>query len=345
MSLDQLHSLPPAQQQAILNGPALAPPAGVVPNLGNPPNGNVLCLIITTFLLLVATSAFTLAGYVKLFYDKRIYLEDFFAFVGFQFGLFVHQWNVRVKDLAGIFYLFHIASEPHGVCIVLFKTAILLEWVRIFVPRATRDIFFWTCHILLWSNVVFYTIILISANLSCKLYAKLWDKTLPGNCSGNDVIDIATASYNFVSNTLILLLPQRMIWRLHLNTRKKIGIAFIFAIGIRYISPITTFTIALFAEAVCDMLVFYVPILPKAFKDARNPFRLLAPVFSRPRNSTGASSANSHSNFGGHVESGLSHPHRTYTPQMSILRTTQISITRGCDYESTPQNLQDARRY
>ncbi|RYC57669.1 hypothetical protein CHU98_g8547 [Xylaria longipes] len=288
----QLHSLPPAQQQAILNGPALAPPAGVVPNLGNPPNGNVLCLIITTFLLLVATSAFTLAGYVKLFYDKRIYLENFFAFV-------------------------------------LFIAAV---WI-------------WTCHILLWSNVVFYTIILISANLSCKPYAKLWDKTLPGNCSGNDVIDIATASYNFVSNTLILLLPQRMIWRLHLNTRKKIGIAFIFAIGIRYISPITTFTIALFAEAVCDMLVFYVPILPKAFKDARNPFRLLAPVFSRPRNSTGASSANSHSNFGGHVESGLSHPHRTYTPQMSILRTTQISITRGCDYESTPQNLQDARRY
>ncbi len=77
------------------------------------------------------------------------------------FGLFVHQWNVRVKDLASILYvsykttnssglnlviltnqLVHIGSEFYAVCITLLKTAILLEWVRIFVPRATRGGFF-----------------------------------------------------------------------------------------------------------------------------------------------------------------------------------------------------------
>jgi hypothetical protein len=76
MSLDQLHLLPPAQQEAILNGPALAPPEGVVPVLDSPPNQNVLALVITTILLFLATSSVILAGYSKVFRVRRFYLED-----------------------------------------------------------------------------------------------------------------------------------------------------------------------------------------------------------------------------------------------------------------------------
>lgn len=76
MSLDQLHLLPPAQQEIILNGPALAPPPGVVPNMDNPPNGNGLCIAIITFLLLIATLAYAAAIYVKLCRIKKLYLEN-----------------------------------------------------------------------------------------------------------------------------------------------------------------------------------------------------------------------------------------------------------------------------
>ena len=79
---------------------------------------------------------------------------------------------------------------------------------------------------------MFYVTVLIVGNVSCKPYAKLWDKTLPGNCRDNDTLDLATAPVGFVSDVLILLLPHRIIWRLHMSTRKKIGIALIFAIGI-----------------------------------------------------------------------------------------------------------------
>ncbi|RWA09087.1 hypothetical protein EKO27_g6021 [Xylaria grammica] len=352
MSLDQLHSLPPAQQQAILNGPALAPPAGVVPNLDNPPNGNALCIGIIAFLLILATSAFTLAAYVKLFYVKKLYLEDFSCILSIisHFGLFVHQWNVRVKDLAGILYLVHVGSELYAVIIVLFKTAILLEW--------------WTCYILLGTNVVFYTVILISANATCKPFAKLWDKTLPGDCSDNNAFDVATASYNFVSDVFILLLPQRLIWRLHLKTKAKVGIAFIFAVGIsacvaaayrlyasiEYLEMaditygIADIALGTEAEIVCAMLVFWVPTLPKAFRDVRNLFRRLASVFSRQKGSTGTATTSSHPDFNGQVESGLPHPREAYVPNMSILRTTQVSINGECDHESIPQHLEDARR-
>ncbi|KAI0862763.1 hypothetical protein F4860DRAFT_110832 [Xylaria cubensis] len=381
MSLEQLSSLPPAQQQAILNGPALAPPAGVVPNFDNPPNGNVLCLIIMTIFLVIATLVFALAVYAKLFYIKKLHVEDFLAFAAFalyvaveccvfsliaQFGLFVHQWNVRVKDLAGILYLIHVASELYAVCIVLIKSAILLEWVRIFVPRATRGAFFWICYIMLWTNVVFYTVIFICANLSCTPFARMWDKTVPGNCNANhNAYDVTTASYNFISDVLIFLLPQRMIWRLHLKTKKKIGIAFIFAIGIgactaaayRLYASIAFLqkadetyilgdvSLGAQAETMCAILIFYVPTLPKAFKDVRNPFKLLKSFFLRPKGYIGASSVESLFDSSGHVELGLLHPPKTHISQMSILRTTQISINRGYDYEGSSTHFQDAGYY
>jgi hypothetical protein len=97
----------------------------------------------------------------------------------------------------------------------------------------------------LWTNVAFYTAVLIAANISCKPYAKLWDKTVPGTCNNNNAFDVATASYNFVSDFLILLLPQRIIWRLHLKLKKKIGIAVIFAIGLMYVTLLVVFTLFL----------------------------------------------------------------------------------------------------
>lgn len=76
MSLDQLYLLPEATQQAILNGPALVPPAGVTPNLDNPPNRNAISLAVTTVCLSVSTVAFVLAAYAKLGVIKKVHLED-----------------------------------------------------------------------------------------------------------------------------------------------------------------------------------------------------------------------------------------------------------------------------
>ncbi|KAI0966394.1 hypothetical protein F4678DRAFT_449249 [Xylaria arbuscula] len=324
MSLGQLYLLPPAQQEAILNGPALPPPVGVIPNLENPPNDNLLCIAIITFLLFLATSALALAIYVRLFYAKRVYLEDYLAFAGFglyigqiycslnivaHYGLFVHQWDIRVKDLAGILYMVHIGSELYAICIVLFKSAILLEWIRIFVPRATRGAFYWSCHALMWANVLFYTAIFIVGNTTCKPYAKLWDKTLPGTCNDNNAIDVATASYNFLSDFLILLLPQRVIWRLHLQTTKKFGIALVFAIGISAcvaaayrlnasiafltkddeIYVVADIALGTEAEVVCAILVFCAPMFPKAFTNIKDLFGLVASILPRPKSLTSTS--------------------------------------------------------
>ncbi|KAI1275365.1 hypothetical protein F5Y07DRAFT_369840 [Xylaria sp. FL0933] len=318
MSLDQLHLLPPAQQEAILNGPALAPPAGIVPNLENPPNSNTLGLAVETFLFTLSTVAAILAAYVKIFVTKRRHLEDYLAFSAYALyaadvatvyrvicgvGIFVHQWNVRVKDLASILYEVHIGSELYAAMMPLIKAAILLEWVRIFVPRGTRSTFYWTCHIFIWVNLSFYTAILIWGNTSCKPYEKLWDKTLPGTCLKGDAFDIVTASYNGVSDILILLLPQRVIWKLRLNRKKKLGIALVFAVGlsaciaaayrlyasVRYLlSYDVTYGVGGIglgssAEQTCAILIYCVPNIPRLFKEKKTRFVYLNRLFSRFR--------------------------------------------------------------
>jgi hypothetical protein len=72
-------------------------------------------------------------------------------------GFFVHQWNVRVKDLAQFSYVSHLLTPSsmgkiltdecpqilfiayclYGVVIACIKVAILLEWIRFFDPRLT----------------------------------------------------------------------------------------------------------------------------------------------------------------------------------------------------------------
>ncbi|KAH8156063.1 hypothetical protein CIB48_g12184 [Xylaria polymorpha] len=76
MSLDQFHNLPEAAQQAILNGPALHPPPGTVPNLDNPPNQDRLGLAVTTLCLSVSTLAILLTAYAKFHRGKVPHYED-----------------------------------------------------------------------------------------------------------------------------------------------------------------------------------------------------------------------------------------------------------------------------
>ncbi|TGJ79928.1 hypothetical protein E0Z10_g8836 [Xylaria hypoxylon] len=364
-----LNSLMKGKQQVIPDGPGLPSPAGIVPNLDNPPNGNALCLGIITILLILATSAFILAVYVKFAYVETLYIEDFLGFSGFvlyiaqvycslsmivHFGLFVHQWNFRFKNVAKIYHLVHLESGLYAASLTLLKTAILLKWVRIFVPRGTRGTFFWACYILLWTNILFYIILLAFVDFSGK----------PRTQNNKDkALLIASAWYNLASDVLIVLLPQRIIWRLHLETKKKFGIAAIFAIGISAITAaayrlyasiefskradetygIANIVLGSQAEVLCAILVFYVPTFPKAFKDARKRFRSLVLILSRSKNTTGESSVRLSLNASGQVDAGIAHPRRTYIPQISVLHTTQVGIERAPDDVPMPWNFEESR--
>ncbi len=116
---------------------------------------------------------------------------------------------------------------------MILKAAILLEWIRIFVPPGTRNLFFWTSTILIGLHTTFYIAWVITENLSCIPHRRIWDLTIPhGKCIDVRLIYLPVAAINLFADIIILLLPQRTIWTLHMTIKKKIGVALVFAIGI-----------------------------------------------------------------------------------------------------------------
>lgn len=69
-------NLPPAIQQQILDGPALAPPKGVIPNLKNPPNSNVEAIVVLVVCLFLSTVAGLFRAYTRIFIVRKVYLQD-----------------------------------------------------------------------------------------------------------------------------------------------------------------------------------------------------------------------------------------------------------------------------
>ncbi|KAI1502976.1 hypothetical protein F5X99DRAFT_417552 [Biscogniauxia marginata] len=264
-SLDGLYLLTPEQQDAILNGLAMAPPTGTEPDFYNPPNQNILSRAVTILCITIVTLTLLLRAYAKVVCFRRgVYLG--YAYCVFRFiemGHFVHQWNFRVSTVNKLIY--------------------------------------WTCHGLLWFTGLFYFAVEISGNLSCIPFNRIWDKRIPGTCYNRTNLDLTTASVNLVVDILIILLPQRVIWQLQLGIKKKVGISFVFAVGILLSStveysrsPDWTYTMSKMslwslAELTCGFMVFCVPAIPKIFIDSKFLSRVVNSLRSQVRSFAGGS--------------------------------------------------------
>jgi hypothetical protein len=129
-------------------------------------------------------------------------------------------------------------SLVYGLSVMFIKVAILLSWIRLFVPNKHRPAFFWISHVLIWSNVLLYITGTIIGLTHCKFIAKfsmtdLGSQILDRRCS-KMMSDYTKASgfINLVSDMIILLLPQRVIWKLHVSWKQRIGMSLLFVIGI-----------------------------------------------------------------------------------------------------------------
>ncbi|KAI0402747.1 hypothetical protein F4802DRAFT_599709 [Xylaria palmicola] len=302
MDLTQIHNLPQAEQDAILNGPALPVPPGIAgPNFDNPPNGDALALTAVSICLTASSLAVIVRFYAKCIRARKINIEEclmiaaFGIYVGYIYitywlidiiGFFVHQWDVRLKDFWTLLYIIHVGSNFYSVTMLLMKALILQEWRRIFVPMGMRNAFWWTCNFVIVINVIFYAAAIFLEDLACFPERRIWDKTVPGSqCLDFKIIVLVGASINVILDLITLILPQKVIWSLQLSTKKKIGVSLVFTIGVLAIASATSrlvftvfyfksddtaFTLSalslwLIAEMTCMFLIFAGPAVPQAF--------------------------------------------------------------------------------
>lgn len=309
--LDFSH-LSPSDLDKALNGPALQPPPGVIPNFEHPGNKNTVALVALIICLVVSSTSLVIRAYVRFWKTRQQHVGDYLLFIAYLFyvvvivgslrriadatGLFVHQWEMRGKDMADYLQIIFMGMCFWVATMMLVKSSILIEWIRIFAPTNTRTFFFRCCKALLVFNILFYAAIIVALNLTCFPYQRIWDKTIPGKCIDIKVVNLVATIINFVLDLAVLVLPQKIIWNLRLSPGKKFGISAVFAVGVFaciaaaclleaivewILSDDMTYhysSVALWAiaESTCGMLVFCVPAAPKAFRNLELSRRLSA---------------------------------------------------------------------
>ncbi|CAH0052153.1 unnamed protein product [Clonostachys solani] len=291
--------------------PGLAPPDGYVSQFDNPPNRNtealagiIICIFLASFCVitrgtyLISTRQRLTVGDCLLPDVARTTLSPqgepvalYSAYIALLFwfkeacGFYVHQWDKHIEDLPLVLYVVHNDSVIYEATMASIKIAILLEWLRIFVPTGTRG-WFWRIS---WSLLILVSMYYVGAILtlvfSCIPHEKIWNTTMPGRCSDTSLIFITSASINLVSDVIMLILPQKKIWGLKLTLQRKFHISLAFSIGLMacacaavrlqaglhlYHSEDRTYSIApialwCMAEMTCGYLIYSLPCAPKVY--------------------------------------------------------------------------------
>ncbi|GAP86916.2 putative ribosomal protein L36e [Rosellinia necatrix] len=327
----QLHT-----DEFYLKLPALQPPAGVIPRFDSPPNGNGLAIAVTAGAAGITTVAGLIRILTRLYCTKKVRFEDYLALLSFAFyisatvlvaritsepGIFVHQWDLLFSGVEHFTILYVYTTILYCVTLMCIKTAILLEWINIFIPHHAHNTFWWICWAMIVANLILYTATIITINLICIPRQRIWRRWVPGTCINIDVFNIFIAIFNLIFDLLILVLPHRILWRLAITTKKKIGVSFVFSFGAfacvsaagRVTSAVnmmttrdTTYAYSRhllwgLGETTSAHLVFCAPAIPIAFRQASPMMRLYRTLRSKMRLPGGGSrghSSGSESRYG-----------------------------------------------
>ncbi|ESZ94754.1 hypothetical protein SBOR_4866 [Sclerotinia borealis F-4128] len=296
------------------DGPAINPPVGVTPDFDNPGGSHVLGYFIVIFCGIISTLA-VLFRLGSRFVLRRINIDDVFLVAGLGFfagyvyplyeaainpGVQVHLWNVRLRETTRLSWLIHIASICYGMSIMFVKLAILMDWLRIFVPMRQRNAMFWAIHVLIWCNVVYYVSGTFLEIFRCWPTRKIWDPFFEGgSCPINiEANNFASTLINLVSDLGILILPQWIIWRLNTTRARRLGAGMarlVYLLQLLYSDDELFYIVDVglwgIGEITAGFLIIGIPAAPKVVQSITNSssftslisrFRTTAEPTSRP---------------------------------------------------------------
>ncbi|KAI1115898.1 hypothetical protein F5Y14DRAFT_409666 [Nemania sp. NC0429] len=142
-------------------------------------------------------------------------------------GWFIHIWDLTLGEYTEFLHLGVQSTYIFRGVYIPIKTAILLEWISIFIPDGgdRRRTFYWPCQFILWANLLFCTSELFLVNLACTPHEYAWNRTIKGHCTidtGNT--SLAASVFAFTTDVII--------WTLNMSWRRKAGVSVIFALGL-----------------------------------------------------------------------------------------------------------------
>ncbi|KAB8247538.1 hypothetical protein BDV35DRAFT_379709 [Aspergillus flavus] len=171
-------------------------------------------------------------------------------------GSGIHETEVAKEDLVQYAKLANASQIMYGPLIFITKLSILLLYLRVFAP-AKRSWMYIFIHGLLWFNAAFYLADTLLEIFACVPREKIWHPDVHGHCVNVNVMILATAILNTISDFSLLILPIFSVWRLHMRNTQKLGISAIFAAGL------------LSAEISAGIIASSLPAVPSFFRHIR----------------------------------------------------------------------------
>lgn len=124
----------------------------------------------------------------------------------------------------------------YGINITIIKISIVLQYLKVFMPVRKTTFMVLGCYVVIGITIIFYFITTFFEIFACTPREKYWDRLITGgHCFNINAITINTAIINCISDFVILLLPQGVIWKLQMPLKKKCGISAIFFTGFLYV--------------------------------------------------------------------------------------------------------------
>lgn len=125
--------------------------------------------------------------------------------------------------------LYFFTYFVYFLCVAFTKVAILSLYLRINPDRHFR----WTVWACMGIVIASCIASVFAALLQCTPVRKAWDiaGTLPGSCINVNALFFANAGLDIFQDTMIYLLPMRMLYHLQIPKRQKIALIVLFALG------------------------------------------------------------------------------------------------------------------
>ncbi|KFY07172.1 hypothetical protein V492_07381 [Pseudogymnoascus sp. VKM F-4246] len=142
-------------------------------------------------------------------------------------GFGEHFWDVPPENLEILEKLYYISQILYVVVQALAKFSILFLFLRVFPSQKFRLIVqicigWMACHTIAFGLVV---------TLQCVPVQAVWDHTIKGTCSNSQAFVYAAAGFSIIEDFVIMVLPVWELKDLSLNSKKKMALIFLFALG------------------------------------------------------------------------------------------------------------------
>ncbi|KAL5606305.1 hypothetical protein BROUX41_002720 [Berkeleyomyces rouxiae] len=137
-----------------------------------------------------------------------------------------HWDTLSFSEQVTYLQIFYSTIVLYTAALGIVKTAILLQYLRIFTGKLRKVTIICMILIGMWSTAILLVII-----FPCRPVRLFWDKSVDGYCIPDLPLWYINAGCNILTDLIITILPIRTLWKLQLPRSQRLSLIAVFALG------------------------------------------------------------------------------------------------------------------